>query len=86
MTTREIQIVKSMLRTLHETEAQMDEISIHRSINDPQGDGLGASLAELHAVIAICDSMGWLTGVKNKVNGRMKWNINDAGEAALLEL
>jgi homoserine kinase len=86
MTNREIIITRAILKVLHDDGGQWDELSIHRAINDPLGADAGASAAEVSAAISACDANGWLTGVPHKFTRKMRWNINDAGEAALLEL
>ena len=43
------------------------------------------SLAEFKAALAICDTRGWLTGVKGKFAGKL-WDINDEGEIARMQL
>lgn len=84
MTTREIKICKAILDSLHDVDGmQMVEPVLHADAQGRLGEKL--SLAEFEAALAVCDSRRWLTGVKGKFLGR-KWNINDAGEAARLEM
>lgn len=90
MTTRELTITKAVLDFLHSLEGgQATEIEIHAAINQaPQiRSGPLPSAAELEAVIRNLDADKFITGVAARFNRRvMKWNINDAGEAARLEL
>jgi hypothetical protein len=82
MTSREIKIVKAVLGVLHDADGmQLTEIQIHAEIG---GTGF-CSVAELAAALALCDTRKWITGVAGTF-GKKKWNINDRGEAARLEL
>ena len=84
MTAREIKISKAILDVLHDLDGgQSTEVLIHAEVNVRLGEMV--PLAEFNYNLAICDSRGWLTGVKSKFGGK-KWNINDAGEAARLEM
>lgn len=85
MTTRELTIIKAVLEYLHSLDGgQADELLIHREVyratNPPP------SAAEMKSVLSQCDQMRWITGVPAKLTRKMKWNINDAGEAALLDM
>jgi hypothetical protein len=85
MTTRELTIIKAVLDYLHSLDGgQADEFLIHRDIY--QATDPVPSAAELKAVLAQCDAMRWITGVPAKFTRKMKWNLNDAGEAARLEM
>lgn len=84
MTAREIKIAKAILETLHDSDgAQMIEVVIHADVTVSLQEKI--PLAEFDAAMSICDKRRWLTGVAGKFGGR-KWNINDAGESARLEL
>lgn len=92
MTNREKQLCKTVLDVLHDSDGgQFEETLLHAEVNLRES----CSLTEFNGVVDICDRSAWLTGVKSKfapaVQGRnqrprMKWNINDAGEAARREL
>ena len=85
MTTREIAITKAVLEYLHSLDGgQADELLIHREVY--QATNPPPSAAELKSVIAQSDAMRWITGVPSKLTRKMKWNINDAGEAARLDM
>lgn len=89
MTTRETIITKAVLNFLHSLEGgQATEVQIHAAIvNDPKFTEPKPSAAELAAVIANLDAEKFITGVPSRFNQRvMKWNINDAGESARLQL
>lgn len=84
MTLRDSQIVKAILDEMHDLDAgQTTESLMHAGVNLRLT--APASLMEFNAALNICDTRGWLTGVQSKFTGR-KWNINDAGEAARLEI
>ncbi|MGA2178792.1 MAG: hypothetical protein ABSH15_04335 [Verrucomicrobiota bacterium] len=89
MTSRELVITKAVLNFLHGLDFhQATEPEIHAGISrDPAIGTPAPSVAELASVLKMCDSEKWITGAPARFNKRiMKWNINDAGEAALLEL
>lgn len=82
MTARELKICKAILQVLHDLDGgQLVEVALHGETNVKCECGL----AEFTAALKLCDTKGWLTGVPGKFSGR-KYNINDAGEAALLEM
>ena len=82
MTARETKIVKAILTVLHEAEgAQFTEVLLHGNVYTRTP----CSLPEFNACLALAVQRGWLNGVENRTTKKMKWNINDAGEAALLE-
>jgi hypothetical protein len=82
MTKREIQITQALLDVLHETDgAQLGEITLHREVTLI----VECSATEFAAVLKQCDTRKWLTAVPARTTGTMKYNINDAGEAARLE-
>lgn len=88
MTTREVEISRALLQALHEQDrAQLSETQLHCGVNvclSARGR-IAATLGEFNAALQIADKSGWVTGVAGRFMGR-KWNINDAGEAALLEM
>lgn len=89
MTLRELTITKAVLEYLHSLEGgQSTEIQIHAAINnDPKFSAPKPSAAELGNVIANLDALKFITGVPQRFNARiMKWNINDSGEAARLQM
>jgi hypothetical protein len=83
MTARELKIAKAILDVLHDREGQMVEPMIHAEAQLRLDERI--PLAEFNAALFHCDDHGWLTGVKARFSGR-KWNINDAGEAARMEM
>jgi hypothetical protein len=83
MTSREIKISKAILDVLHDIDgAQAGEISLHAEVNLKVECGA----TEFTAVLALCDRQRWVTKVPAKLTGKFKYNINDAGEAARLEM
>ena len=83
MTNRENQIIKDILDVLHESDgAQFLETLLHAKVYERTP----CSLPEFNACFAIVNHNGWLNSVQNRTTKKMKWNINDAGEAARLEL
>lgn len=89
MTTRELQITRSVLNFLHTLEGgQATEIQIHQAVaTDPEFEEAKPSAAEIAVVMQSLDSQKFIIGVPTRFNKRvMKWNINDAGEAARLEM
>lgn len=83
MTNREMTIARAILDVLHDREGQMVEPMIHAEAQLRLDEKI--PLAEFNAALRHCDGHGWLTGVKGKFSGH-KWNINDAGESARLEM
>jgi hypothetical protein len=84
LTAREKIIVKALLDEAHDLDGgQASETLLHAGVN--LGLPHNATLAEFNAALAICDLRGWLTGVTSKFGGK-KWQINDAGEAARMEI
>jgi FKBP-type peptidyl-prolyl cis-trans isomerase 2 len=87
MTTRETKIIKAVLDYLHSLDCgQATELQIHANAF---GEAFGEpkpSAGELAVAIRICDAGKWITGVPSRFGGKMKWNINDVGEAARLDL
>ena len=83
MTGREIKIAKALLDVLHELEgAQAGELTLHAEVNLIRP----CSATEFSAVLQICDRNKWITGVPARFTGKLKYNLNDLGEAARLEL
>lgn len=83
MTTREAEIAKAILDVLHEEDGrQLEEITLHVAVTKR----CPCALREFDAALVQVDQHGWVTGVKGRILGRLKWNINDAGEAARLEM
>jgi hypothetical protein len=82
MTDRETKISKALLDVLHNLDgAQAGELTLHAEVNLL----VPCSATEFSAVLDLCDRQKWITGVKARVTGKMKYNLNDAGEAARLE-
>lgn len=84
MTARETKLCKAILQAAHDRDGlQIDEVTLHADANLI----CAMSGTEFAIGLAICSARKWLTGVTRKHNSNvMLWNINDAGEAALLEL
>ena len=83
MTAREIQLTKALLDVLHNLDGQQaGEIALHAEVNLTQP----CSATEFAAVLKLADAKKWITGVPARFTGKMKYNLNDAGEAARLEL
>lgn len=84
MTRRETSVCKAILKAAHDADGgQLDELQLHADAN------LICSMSriEFGGGLAICNTRRWLTGVAARHNQNRKlWNINDVGEAALLEL
>ncbi len=84
MTKREQKLCKAILDVFHNMDgAQADERIIQAEAQLVIADNI--PLAEFNAALALCDARGWITGVKSKFTGA-KYNINDRGEAARLEM
>jgi hypothetical protein len=82
MTTRESKIAKALLDVLHNLDGgQAGELTLHAEVNLM----VPCSATEFGAVLALCDRQKWITGVTARLTGKMKYNLNDAGEAARLE-
>lgn len=88
MTTRELQITKAVLGFLHSLEfGQATEVQIHAALTeDPALLPPKPGAKEVEVAIANCEANKWITGVPARHTRIKKYNINDAGEAALLEL
>lgn len=84
MTAREQQLTRAILQAAHDADGhQLDEIQLHAAANLITR----MSGTEFDAALALCSARQWLTGIASRHNARrVLWNINDAGEAALLEL
>lgn len=88
MTARDLQIARALLHALHLQDGrQLAEPQLHHLANEQLilAGRVSATLAEFNAVLQLCDTQGWLTGVPARFGGR-KWNLNDAGEGARLEM
>jgi hypothetical protein len=87
MTTRELEISKAVLKYLHSLEfGQATALQIHaKAFGEIFGEPK-PSATELDAVLNLCDEEKWITGMPSRFTRQIKWNINDRGEAALLEL
>src|SRR5258705_4113203 len=82
MTQREQKLVKTLLDVLHESDGlQYEEITLHGEIYSR----IACSLGEFKSALTIVSQRGWVNSVENRTTKKMKWNINDAGEAARLE-
>ena len=87
MTSRELNITKAVLDYLHSLDyGQATELQIHTNAFGETFGNPKPSAAELEAVLKNCDAEKWITGVPSRFKGKMKWNINEAGEAVRLEL
>ena len=85
MTAREKKILKAVLQYLHDADhGQRTELQIHAGAFAGFDHGL-PSVEELSFAIRLANGMGLVRGVAARFGG-MKWNLTDAGEAALLEL
>ena len=85
MTSREKKIVRHVLQYLHDVDrGQRTELQIHDNAFNAF-DEVAPSVNELSAAIRLCNGMAFVRGVPSRFAG-MKWNLTDAGEAALLEL
>ena len=83
MTTRELKICKDILDVLHEADGhQLAGLQLHGKVYERTP----CSLPEFDAAFALVSKSGWVNGVENRITKKMKWNINDAGEAARLEM
>jgi len=87
MTTRQFAIVRAALEFLQSLDGgQATEITILFNLREHPRLFPPPSSAELEAALAECDAGGWITGIKGRYTGVMKWNLNDDGAAALLEM
>ena len=85
MTTRERRILKAVLQYLHDADrGQRTELQIHAGAF-AHFEGGPPSVDELSFAIRMANGMRFARGVAARFAG-MKWNLTDAGEAALLEL
>jgi hypothetical protein len=84
MTAREIQLAKKILDVLHGRTNQTSAMLVHAEVELLLEETVPA--AEFSAVFQLCDRRGWLTGITSGTTGLRRWKINDAGEAARLEL
>lgn len=84
MTPREIKITRAVLDVLHGRPALASAMLVHAEAELLLEEKL--SSAEFTDVFRACDRQGWLVGVTSPLTGMKKWKLNDAGEAARLEL
>lgn len=89
MNARDIEITKAMLDVAHDADGHQYFESVLHAATNCRLQAVGkaaATLGEFNACLDIIGQRGWMTRVINKSTGRMKWNLNDAGEAARLEM
>ena len=85
MTLREKKILKAVPQYLHEADhGQRTEVQIHAGAFAGFESGI-PSVEELAFALRLGNGMSFVRGVEARFGG-MKWNLTDAGEAALLEL
>ena len=83
MTNRELKLTKALLDVLHNLDgAQAGEIALHAEVNL----SLTCGATEFAAALKLADANKWITGLPARLTGKMKYNLNDAGEAVRLEL
>jgi hypothetical protein len=82
MTLKELKLCHAILEVLHELDGhQIHELPLHAETNLRYT----ATASEFSSALALCDRKKWVTGLQSKSQGVL-WNINEAGEAALIEL
>ena len=82
MTIKELRISKAILDVLHELDGhQIHELPLHAETNLR----CPATASEFNGALALCDRSKWITGIHSKFKGTL-WSINDAGEAALIQM
>ena len=82
MTLKELKLCHAILEVLHELDGrEIHELPLHAETNLR----CAATAFEFSAALALCDRKKWVTGIHSKSQGAL-WKINDAGEAALIEL
>jgi hypothetical protein len=85
MTTRERSIVRAILEVLNDLDGgQITDPLLHSEVSlrvTPT-----ATLAEFDGAMGICDGSGWVTGIQGKHGRGRLWCLNDAGQAARLEM
>jgi hypothetical protein len=87
MTTRELRITKAILDYLHSLDrGQATDLVIHANAFPETFGYPKPSVAELDFALTHCDTEKWIIGVPARFGKKMKWSINDAGEAARLEM
>ncbi len=83
MTQRETKLVKIILDLLHEEDGrQISEVSLHGAVMTKCDVGLD----EFNNILTLIDTQGWVTIVTARHQRMRKVNLNDAGEAARLEM
>jgi hypothetical protein len=89
MTNREANIVSAILDVAHDSEGgQFTETVLHTvaGVRLQTRGQITPTLGEFNAALAIIAQRGWMTAITSTVTGKRKWSINDAGEAARLEM
>ena len=82
MTQSEIKLARAILDVLHGLDGgQMHELPLHAEVNLI----VKCTRSEFEGALKICDTSGWVIGIRSKFKG-VAWNISDAGEAARLEM
>ena len=82
MTIKELKLCKAILDVLHELDGhQIHELPLHAEANLR----CPATASEFSTALALCDRSKWVTGIHSKFKGTL-WSINDAGEAALIQM
>lgn len=85
LTDREIKLIKAILDILHEHGGkQMADALLHAEVNLKLGETI--PLAEFIAALNLADGNGFITSIHAKYGNGFRRNINDAGEAARLEM
>ncbi len=86
MTNRERNIIKAILQYLHDADyGQRVETQIHAGAFKAFDETL-PSVNELTMCLRLANAMQFIRGVPSRFERGMKWNLTDAGEAALQEL
>ena len=84
-TNRETKLVKGILDVLHQKEGgQMADTILHADLNLLLGEQV--PLLEFNSALSIADRAGLITSIHARFGSGMRRNINDAGEAARLEM
>lgn len=86
MMDREQKIIKAILEVLDTQDAQIGEVLLHAEVNlriKPN-----AMLGEFEKCLRLCadPENRWIIGIHPRLGGATKWNISDAGRAALIEM
>lgn len=89
MTSREAHIISAILDCAHDSEGgQFTDTVLHTvaGVKLQSRAQIPPTLGEFNAALDIIRQRGWMTAIVSTVSGKRKWSINDAGEAARLEL